>query len=84
MNKGRDLLSIYSKLVQVLYPRRTQGREVLKLMSFLPTYFVLLTHAYDLSRDWDLWGPLILCLLLGIMLSVNVCPPPLTPVHHDG
>jgi len=22
-------------------------------------------------RDWDLWGPLILCLLLGIMLSVN-------------
>jgi len=48
---GRDLLSIYSKLVQVLYPRRSQGREVLK--------------------DWDLWGPLILCLLLGIMLSVN-------------
>lgn len=25
------------------------------------------------NRDWDLWGPLILCLLLGIMLSVNVC-----------
>lgn len=49
---SRDLLSIYSKLIQVLYPRRTgAGREVL--------------------RDWDLWGPLILCLALGIMLSIN-------------
>ncbi|ETW83166.1 hypothetical protein HETIRDRAFT_417152 [Heterobasidion irregulare TC 32-1] len=52
---GRDLLSIYNKLVQVLYPvRKGTGREVL--------------------RDWDLWGPLILCLLLGIMLSVNAPP----------
>ncbi|KAF8954013.1 hypothetical protein BDZ97DRAFT_1869202 [Flammula alnicola] len=51
---ARDLLSIYSKLVQVLYPRRSSGREVLK--------------------DWDLWGPLLLCLLLGIMLSVNAPP----------
>ncbi|KAF9267814.1 Yip1-domain-containing protein [Marasmius fiardii PR-910] len=48
---ARDLLSIYSKLVQVVYPRRSSGREVLK--------------------DWDLWGPLVLCLLLAIMLSVN-------------
>ncbi|KAK0223316.1 hypothetical protein IW262DRAFT_1365860 [Armillaria fumosa] len=51
---ARDLLSIYSKLVQVLYPRRSTGREVL--------------------RDWDLWGPLLLCLFLGIMLSVNAPP----------
>ncbi|KAF9243416.1 hypothetical protein BU15DRAFT_86388 [Melanogaster broomeanus] len=48
---ARDLLSIYSKLVQVLYPRKASGREVLK--------------------DWDLWGPLLLCLGLGFMLSVN-------------
>ncbi|KAG2017782.1 hypothetical protein CC2G_007263 [Coprinopsis cinerea AmutBmut pab1-1] len=48
---ARDLFSIYTKLVQVLYPRRSSGREVL--------------------REWDLWGPLIFCLLLGIMLSVN-------------
>ncbi|KAL0954507.1 hypothetical protein HGRIS_003474 [Hohenbuehelia grisea] len=47
----RDLTSIYHKLVQVLYPRKSSGREVL--------------------RDWDLWGPLILCLMLGIMLSIN-------------
>jgi len=51
---ARDLLSIYSKLVQVLYPRRSSGREVL--------------------RDWDLWGPLLLCLCLAIMLSINAPP----------
>ncbi|CAK5268399.1 unnamed protein product, partial [Mycena citricolor] len=48
---GRDLLSIYTKLVQVLYPRKSTSREVL--------------------RDWDLWGPLILCLLLGTMMSIS-------------
>lgn len=25
-----------------------------------------------LSRDWDLWGPLVLCLGLGALLSLNV------------
>jgi hypothetical protein len=29
--KARDILSIYSKLVQVLYPRKSSGREVLRL-----------------------------------------------------
>ncbi|KAE9394401.1 Yip1-domain-containing protein [Gymnopus androsaceus JB14] len=48
---ARDLHSVYAKLIQVLYPRKSSGREVL--------------------RDWDLWGPFMLCLLLGIMLSVN-------------
>ncbi|KAF7336700.1 Protein YIP [Mycena venus] len=48
---ARDLLSIYSKLIQVLYPVRSTGREVL--------------------RDWDLWGPLVLCLSLGIMMSLT-------------
>ncbi|KAG0692800.1 hypothetical protein DFH29DRAFT_860611, partial [Suillus ampliporus] len=48
---ARDLFSIYTKLIHVLYPRKSSGREVL--------------------RDWDLWGPLLLCLCLGIMLSVN-------------
>ncbi|KAI0749794.1 Yip1-domain-containing protein [Daedaleopsis nitida] len=28
----------------------------------------------DLLRDWDLWGPLVLCLTLGILLSVNAPP----------
>ncbi|KAI0091253.1 Yip1-domain-containing protein [Irpex rosettiformis] len=49
---GRDLLSIYTKLVQVLYPPKGgASREVL--------------------RDWDLWGPFVLCLLLGILLSLK-------------
>ncbi|KAF8340506.1 Yip1-domain-containing protein [Cantharellus anzutake] len=48
----RDLKSIYVKLTQVLYPRKSGvGREAL--------------------RDWDLWGPLIFCLALAIMLSIN-------------
>ncbi|KAG9001660.1 hypothetical protein FRB90_011572, partial [Tulasnella sp. 427] len=52
---ARDLTSIYTKLIQVLYPARSgTGREVL--------------------RDWDLWGPLILCLALGIMLSISAPP----------
>jgi len=28
--QARDLMSIYVKLIQVLYPRRSSGREVLK------------------------------------------------------
>jgi len=61
---GRDLLSIYTKLVQVLYPRRTgEARQVL--------------------RDWDLWGPLILCLGLGIMLSINAPPNQSLPIFSS-
>lgn len=49
---ARDLFSIYTKLIQVLYPPRSgSSREVL--------------------RDWDLWGPLILCLVLAILLSIK-------------
>ncbi|KAI0029271.1 hypothetical protein K488DRAFT_56706, partial [Vararia minispora EC-137] len=55
MTIGRDLLSIYNKLIQVLYPiRKGEARAVL--------------------RHWDLWGPLLLCLALAIMLSVNAPP----------
>ncbi|KAH9902712.1 Yip1-domain-containing protein [Cubamyces lactineus] len=52
---ARDLLSIYTKLIQVLYPPRSNGNR-------------------DLLRDWDLWGPLVLCLTLGILLSINAPP----------
>ena len=68
-NKARDLVSIYTKLVQVLYPRRSSGREVLRLAPIPIIYNCLLL---SMRRDWDLWGPLLLCLLLGIMLSINV------------
>ncbi|KAI0787606.1 Yip1-domain-containing protein [Fomes fomentarius] len=52
---GRDLFSIYVKLIQVLYPPRSSDNR-------------------DLLRDWDLWGPLVLCLALGILLSINAPP----------
>lgn len=29
------------------------------------------TNVYTF-RDWDLWGPLVLCLGLGALLSLNV------------
>ncbi|KAG8828957.1 hypothetical protein FRC17_007276 [Serendipita sp. 399] len=54
---GRDLLSIYTKLVQVLYPRSAN-------------------ESSPALRDWDLWGPLVLCLGLAVMLSINVRAPP--------
>lgn len=68
---ARDLLSIYSKIVQVLYPRRSgDAREVLRCAG-LPFY--TRKHTNILHREWDLWGPLLLCLGLGVMLSLNVC-----------
>ncbi|CED84092.1 Uncharacterized conserved protein [Phaffia rhodozyma] len=51
----RDLKSIYAKLLQVLYPPRTNG----------------IGSQLDLLRDWDLWGPLVICLALAIMLSLD-------------
>jgi hypothetical protein len=73
--QARDLLSIYSKLVQVLYPRRKgSGREVLRYCLGPHMVISSVTKLFHPScRDWDLWGPLVLCLLLGVMLSVNVC-----------
>jgi len=62
-------MSIYSKLVQVLYPRRATGREVLK---WVLGYSRPCLWVDSCCRDWDLWGPLLLCLCLGIMLSINV------------
>ncbi|KAJ3164710.1 Yip1 member 6 [Geranomyces variabilis] len=47
----RDLLSIWAKLQQVLYPRKDNKSNILK--------------------DWDLWGPLLLCLVLSLRLSLT-------------
>lgn len=49
----RDLKSIYSKLLQVLYPPKSGGNN-------------------ELLREWDLWGPLVICLALAIILSLDV------------
>jgi len=34
----------------------------------------------EVLRDWDLWGPLILCLFLGVLLSLNAAPSQSLPV----
>ncbi|KZT73010.1 Yip1-domain-containing protein [Daedalea quercina L-15889] len=57
---GRDLLSIYTKTIQVLYPPKASHREVL--------------------RDWDLWGPLVISLTLGILLSIRAAPDQSLPI----
>lgn len=36
------------------------------------------------GRDWDLWGPLVICLSLAIVLSIDVSYVPLSTVNgHD-
>ena len=52
----RDLRSIWAKLLQVLYPPRSGG----------------IGSGSDLLKEWDLWGPLVICLALAIMLSLDV------------
>ncbi|KAI8969496.1 Yip1-domain-containing protein [Trametes punicea] len=69
---ARDLLSIYTKLIQVLYPREVMGIEI-----SCGTHVVVPEQRRGLRRfyrDWDLWGPLVLCLMLGILLSINAPP----------
>lgn len=53
----RDLLSIWAKVRQV----------------FFPAYSSISTSdsAHHILRDWDLWGPLLLCLILSIRLSIT-------------
>ena len=63
--------------------RKGAGREVLRYVAICWHRRYGETHLAFL-RDWDLWGPLILCLMLGILLSVNVglSSLPSSPVVH--
>lgn len=48
-------------------------RDLLKVWSKLK--LVMLPHSEDTDiRDWDLWGPLFLCLLLATTLSLDASP----------
>jgi len=51
----RDVKRVLQKLFHVMVPR-TFSRE---------------SQGIDALRDWDLWGPLIICLLLSIFLYVG-------------
>lgn len=63
----RDLTSIYQKLLQVLYPPKGNGTNQL-----LRSVLVIRSDQVLTCRDWDLWGPLVICLSLAIVLSIDV------------
>eukprot|EP00741_Cyanophora_paradoxa_P006543 tig00001024_g6333.t1 len=46
-------------------------RDLKKIVSKLGHVMVPRKHATNQLRSWDLWGPLILCMMLAIMLSVS-------------
>jgi len=88
---SRDLLAIWEKLKQVLYPKYLLGGMmqqgggiaaaergeadgfgggIRSLAGRWPDADVLLQGGMSEGlRDWDLWGPLIFCLLLSLFLS---------------
>ncbi len=95
----RDLLAVWSKMREVLYPRYLLGGTMFESEDGLRGAYANLRSAglsgtrdglaglagrvmdvealIDQSnmtpglRDWDLWGPLIFCLLLSLLLSFN-------------
>lgn len=88
---SRDLLAIWEKLKQVLYPKYLLGGMMQQgggigaaergeaggfggglrdIAGRWPDADVLLQGGMSEGlRDWDLWGPLIFCLLLSLFLS---------------
>lgn len=94
----RDLLAVWAKLREVLYPRYLLGGSMFDSESGLRGAYSnirdagltgtrdeltgLANRAVDVEallhsslspglRDWDLWGPLIFCLLLSLLLSFS-------------
>ncbi|EKD18633.1 uncharacterized protein L3040_002060 [Drepanopeziza brunnea f. sp. 'multigermtubi'] len=93
----RDLLAVWSKMREVLYPKYLFGGSMLEGTSSLRSAYEnirgagisgarneivgLAGRALDAEtllaqgnmseglRDWDLWGPLVFCLLLSLFLS---------------
>ncbi|KAF1998788.1 Yip1-domain-containing protein [Amniculicola lignicola CBS 123094] len=88
---SRDLLAIWEKLKQVLYPKYLLGGMLQRgggigaaergegggfgdgvrdMMGRWPDAEVILQGGMSEGlRDWDLWGPLVFCLLLSFFLS---------------
>lgn len=98
----RDLLAVWSKMREVLYPRYLFGGSMLEsgmasgglrgayanlrgagltgareeLQSLAgrvmdPETLLSQNNMTPGLRDWDLWGPLIFCLLLSVLLSIS-------------
>jgi len=98
----RDLLAVWSKMREVLYPKYLFGGSMLDNPSGIRGAYSnlregglagareelvgLAGRALDVDRlvggegmsdglrDWDLWGPLIFCLLLSLLLSFRALP----------
>lgn len=98
----RDLLAVWSKMREVLYPRYLFGGTMFESEDGLRGAYAnlrsaglsgtreeltgLASRVMDAEsllnqsnmtpglRDWDLWGPLIFCLLLSLLLSLNALP----------
>ena len=98
----RDLLAVWSKMREVLYPKYLFGGSMLANTNSIRGAYVnireaglqgareelvgLAGRALDADnllasggmseglRDWDLWGPLVFCLLLSLLLSVRALP----------
>ncbi|KIV89595.1 hypothetical protein PV10_06981 [Exophiala mesophila] len=88
---SRDLVAVWEKMKQVLYPKyllggilqrqgsgtgdaesQGFGRDLRGLVGRWPDADGILQGAMsDGLRDWDLWGPLIFCLLLAMFLSMR-------------
>lgn len=96
---SRDLLAVWSKMREVLYPKYLFGGSMIDNTTTLRGAFegfragglagareemgriagrVVDTESLlaqgNMSpglRDWDLWGPLVFCLLLSLLLSFN-------------
>ncbi|KAG6127390.1 hypothetical protein E4U22_004917 [Claviceps purpurea] len=93
----RDLLAVWAKLREVLYPRYLLGGTMFDSQSGLRGAYsnlrgagingtreeltglanrvmdaeaLLQSNMSSGLRDWDLWGPLIFCLLLSLLLSI--------------
>ncbi|GAB7362911.1 hypothetical protein MBLNU230_g3213t2 [Neophaeotheca triangularis] len=83
----RDLLAVWEKMRQVLYPKYLLGGVlnnsaeggmsegvggVRGLVGRWPDAEALVQGGMSEGlRDWDLWGPLLFCLLLSFLLSLN-------------
>lgn len=88
---SRDLLAVWEKMKQVLWPKyllggmlqragsgtadtenQGFGRDLRGLVGRWPDADGILQGAMSEGlRDWDLWGPLIFCLLLSLFLSMR-------------
>lgn len=95
----RDLLAVWSKMREVLYPKYLLGGSMLDNSTSIRGAYTnireaglqgareelvgLAGRALDADnllasggmseglRDWDLWGPLVFCLLLSLLLSIR-------------